>query len=130
MSNSSPSQPGNASAARKAAIVFSGARRQSPRCASRSARGLPALDDVSVATTSADGQVRREPEVIRRVEAWISDGGPIEYEPAVIDDDRPPEPDVVETPGRPVGIDRRREEPRRPGHVGLRSVGLAICRPE
>ena len=80
-SNSRPSQPGTASAASNAASVFSGARRQSPRWASRSVRA-----GMAIAATYPISSRAAMPEVVARVERRVLRIGPVEGEARI---DRP-----------------------------------------
>ena len=116
-SNSRPSQPGTSSAARNAASVFSGARRQSPRCASRRAgKAQPPspIDELARrARGGRDGYSVGSP-TAGRSNARRRDSTA----------DRAADPDVVEAAGLAVGVHARRLEPRRPGDRGLGAVRL------
>ena len=105
-------------------VVFSGARRQSPRCARRSGH-RPA-----VLTRSRGG--RTMPEVVARDRASASAGSrTVEGQPrrrrhAIA----PADPDVVEAARLAVGVHRRRLQPGRPGDGRVLAVRLGVGRPE
>ena len=89
-----------ACAAASAASVFSGATRQSPRWARRSERGR-------AHAAPADADVRRDADVVRRVERRVADGRAVEDEPRILDLDGAAQPDVVEAVGIAVRVHRR-----------------------
>src|SRR5215204_2580317 len=86
-SNSRPSQDGIASAASNAAMLFSGARRQSPRCASRR---------VGPATPLPDLELGGDPEVVARIDRRVLGIRTIKGQSRGDRPDGATQPDVVE----------------------------------